>query len=150
MTTLQLRAFREALKNYNAIKANRRMMHPPNLGSGNNAWRVYTNAWREYDRRFMNYVKEVSRKRAIVRRIGNKLGMTVYRNASPYNERRRKNAHRRYLGRLISSAVLNRVKAKRKARNFIGTELSLYRPRSGRLIRPSNVRARRIENPFAL
>ena len=143
MTTLQLRAFREALKNYNAIKANRRMMNPPNLGSGNNAWR-------EYDRRFMNYVKEVSHKRAIVRRIGNKLGMTVYRNTSPYNERRRKNAQRRYLGSLISSAVLNRVKAKRKARNFIGTELSLYRPRSGRLIRPSNVRARRIENPFAL
>jgi hypothetical protein len=143
MTTLQLRAFREALKNYNAIRENRRMMSPPKLGNGNKAWR-------EYDRKFSNYIKEVERKRAIVRRIGNKLGMTVYRNTEPYNERRRKNAQRRYLGSLISSAVLNRVKAKRKARNFIGFELGLYRPRSGRLIRPSNVRARRIENQFAL
>jgi len=141
MTTLQLRAFREALKNYNTER--RWLVNAPNLGNGENAWR-------EYNRKVANHIKEVSRKRAIVRRIGNKLGMTVYRNTEPYNERRRKNAQRRYLGRLISSTVLNRVKAKRKARNFIGTELSLYRPRSGRLIRPSNVRARRIENPFAL
>ena len=142
MTTLQLRAFREALKNYNAIRSNRSLMTPPKLGNGNRAWR-------EYDRKFSNYIKEVERKRAIVRRIGNKLGMTVYRNTEPYNYYRRRNAQRRYLGSLLSSPVLNRVKAKRKARNFIGTELSLYRPSTGnRLIRPSNVRARRIYDPF--
>jgi len=141
MTTLQLRAFREALKNYNAVS--RRMVTPPKLGNGGNAWR-------EYNRKVANSLKEINRKRAIVRRIGNKLGMTVYRNTNPYNERRRREAQRRYLGSLISSAVLNRVKAKRKARNFVRTELSLYRPESGRLIRPSNVRARRINNPFAL
>jgi hypothetical protein len=119
------------------------MVTPPKLGNGGNAWR-------EYNRKVANSLKEINRKRAIVRRIGNKIGMTVYRNTEPYNYYRRKNAQRRYLGSLISTAVLNRVKAKRKARNFIGTELSLYRPRSGHFIRPSNVRARRIENPFAL
>ena len=141
MTTLQLRAFREALKNYNA--ETRKNLKAPGLGAGNHAWN-------NYYRSEANLLKEINRKRAIVRRIGNIIGMTVYRNTNPYNERRRKNAQRRYLGSLISSAVLNRVKAKRKARNFIWTELSLYRPRSGRLIRPSNVRARRIDNPFAL
>jgi hypothetical protein len=141
MTTLQLRAFREALKNYNAVS--RGVVKAPKLGNGENAWR-------EYNRKVANSLKEINRKRAIVRRIGNKLGMTVYRNTEPYNERRRREAQRRYLGSLLSSAVLNRVKAKRKARNFVRTELSLYRPGSGRLIRPSNVRARRINNPFAL
>lgn len=141
MTTLQLRAFREALKNYNT--ETRKNLTTPELGAGNQAWN-------NYYRREANLLKEINRKRAIVRRIGNKLGLTVYRNTEPYNERRRKNAQRRYLGSLISSAVLNRVKAKRKARNFIGTELSLYRPRTGRLIRPSNVRARRISDSFAL
>jgi hypothetical protein len=140
MTTLQLRAFREALKNYNTVS--RRMVTPPKLGNGGNAWR-------EYNRKVANSLKEIERKRAIVRRIGNKLGMTVYRNTEPYNYYRRRNAQRRYLGSLLSSPVLNRVKAKRKARNFIGTELSLYRPSTGnRLIRPSNVRARRIYDPF--
>jgi hypothetical protein len=140
MTTLQLRAFREALKNYNAVS--RRMVTPPKLGNGGNAWR-------EYNHKVANSLKEINRKRAIVRRIGNKLGMTVYRNTEPYNYYRRRNAQRRYLGSLLSSPVLNRVKAKRKARNFIGTELSLYRPSTGnRLIRPSNVRARRIYDPF--
>jgi len=141
MTTLQLRAFREALKNYNAVS--RGVVKAPKLGNGENAWR-------EYNRKVANSLKEINRKRAIVRRIGNKLGMTVYRNTEPYNYYRRRNAQRRYLGSLLSGPVLNRVKAKRKARNFIGTELSLYRPRSGQFIRPSNVRARRIENPFAL
>jgi len=141
MTTLQLRAFKEALKNYNAVS--RVLTRSPKLGNGETAWR-------EYNRKVANHLKEIARKRAIVRRIGNKLGMTVYRNTDPYNYYRRKNAQRRYLGSLLSGPVLNRVKAKRKARNFIGTELSLYRPRSGHFIRPSNVRARRIEDPFTL
>jgi hypothetical protein len=46
---------------------------------------------------------------------------------------------------LRSNAVMNRVQNRRKARNFVREELSLYRPRSGnRLVRPSNVKARRI------
>ena len=48
---------------------------------------------------------------------------------------------------LNSNAVMNRVKNKRRTRNFIRTELSMYQPRSGSLIRPSNVKARRIVSP---
>jgi hypothetical protein len=47
---------------------------------------------------------------------------------------------------LRSNAVLKRAQNKRRARNFIGTELNLYRPRSGGLIRPSNVKAGRIRS----
>jgi hypothetical protein len=42
---------------------------------------------------------------------------------------------------LRSNAVLKRAQNKRRARNFIGAELRMYRPRSGCLIRPSNVKA---------
>lgn len=46
---------------------------------------------------------------------------------------------------LRSSPVMKRVQNRRKARNFVREELSLYRPSSGnRLVRPSNVKARRI------
>lgn len=93
MTTLQLRAFREALKNYNA--ETRKNLKAPGLGAGNQAWN-------NYYRSEANLLKEINRKRAIVRRIGNRIGMTVYRNTNPYNERRRKDAARRYLGSLIS------------------------------------------------
>jgi hypothetical protein len=48
---------------------------------------------------------------------------------------------------LNSNAVLKRAQNKRRARNFIGAELSMYRPRSGSLVRPSNVKARRIRSP---
>ena len=48
---------------------------------------------------------------------------------------------------LSSNAVLKRAQNRRRARNFIGAELSMYRPRSGSLVRPSNVKARRIRSP---
>ena len=48
---------------------------------------------------------------------------------------------------LNSNAVLKRAQNRRRARNFIGAELSMYRPRSGSLVRPSNVKARRIRSP---
>ena len=48
---------------------------------------------------------------------------------------------------LRSNAVLKRAQNKRRTRNFIGTELNLYRPTSSnRLIRPSNVKAGRIRS----
>ena len=47
---------------------------------------------------------------------------------------------------LRSNAVLKRAQNKRRTRNFIGAELNLYRPRSGSLVRPSNVKARRIRS----
>ena len=50
---------------------------------------------------------------------------------------------------LRSNAVQRRLENKRRFRNFTRTELSLFRPTSSnRLIRPSNVKARRIINPF--
>jgi hypothetical protein len=50
---------------------------------------------------------------------------------------------------LRSNAVQRRLENKRRFRNFTRTELSLYRPTSSnRLIRPSNVKSRRINNPF--
>jgi hypothetical protein len=49
---------------------------------------------------------------------------------------------------LNSNAVLKRAQNRRRARNFIGAELSMYRPRSGSLVRPSNVKARRIRSPW--
>lgn len=48
---------------------------------------------------------------------------------------------------LRSNAVMNRVMNRRRARNFIGAELSMYRPNSGSFVRPSNVKARRIVSP---
>jgi hypothetical protein len=47
---------------------------------------------------------------------------------------------------LRSNAVLKRAQNRRRARNFIGAELNLYHPRSGGLIRPSNVKAGRIRS----
>ena len=50
---------------------------------------------------------------------------------------------------LRSNAVQRRLENKRRFRNFTRTELGLYRPTSSnRLIRPSNVKARRILHPF--
>jgi hypothetical protein len=48
---------------------------------------------------------------------------------------------------LSSNAVMRRVQNRRRARNFIRAELNVYRPTSNnRLIRPSNVKARRISH----
>jgi hypothetical protein len=44
---------------------------------------------------------------------------------------------------LASSPVMRRVEGRRRARNFIGAELGMYR-RSNSTVRPSNVKARRI------
>jgi hypothetical protein len=46
---------------------------------------------------------------------------------------------------LASSPVMRRVEGKRRARNFIREELSLYR-RPNSTVRPSNVKARRINS----
>ena len=44
---------------------------------------------------------------------------------------------------LASSPIIRRVEGRRRARNFIGAELSMYR-RPNSTVRPSNVKARRI------
>jgi hypothetical protein len=49
---------------------------------------------------------------------------------------------------LSSNAVMKRVQNRRRTRNFIGAELSMYRPNANnRLIRPSNVKAGRFPQP---
>jgi hypothetical protein len=94
MSALQWRAFREALKNYNkTLAANN--INTPNLNAGNAAWNNF------YRRQAAN-IAESNRKRAIVRRIGNKLGISIYRNTIPYNSPQRKLAKRKYLGAVIS------------------------------------------------
>lgn len=95
MSTLQWRAFREALKNYNASVKRINNVNTPNLNDGNAVWN-------NYYRNLAVRQKESNRKRNIVRRIGNKLGVSVYRNMYPYNSPQRRLAKRKYLGALIS------------------------------------------------
>lgn len=106
MSALQWRAFREALKDYNASVKRINNVNTPNLNAGNAAWN-------NYYRNLAARQGESMRKRNIVRRIGNKLGVPVYRNTYPYNSPQRRLAKRKYLGTVISKhankARLSRV-----------------------------------------
>ena len=75
---IQHRAFKEALKNYtSAYNKWHNNLNIPTLNSSPNAW----NAW--YAKEARNKA-EINRKKAIVRRIGNKIGLRAYRPNNPY------------------------------------------------------------------
>jgi hypothetical protein len=94
---IQHRAFKEALKNY--TKAYNKWQNNSNMPTLNNSPNVW-NAWYAREARIE---AEINRKRAIVRRIGNKIGLRAYRNINPYprNEEGYKTFQKRFYMRPV-------------------------------------------------
>ena len=108
-----LRAFREAMKNYKAElrKLSNMERHGPNASSTQAQWNAYNRASNAQ-------MREIRRKEALLRRVGNALGIPTHHWANPYPNRAHQPGYRGWnvynrlvLESAVPGGVINRWKS---------------------------------------